>query len=90
MEQVDGKIIKKRSTILSNVFRESLTNINSKWRNWDGELLVLHQGFKENQAFGRNFAYKNIFIENFTGVFGSFVSARIYDVDGFNLFAELI
>jgi len=90
MEQVDGKIIKNRSTILSNVFRESLTNINSKWRNWDGELLVLHQGFKENQAFGRNFAYKNIFIENFTGVFGSFVSARIYDVDGFNLFAELI
>jgi len=90
MEQVDGKIIKKRSTILSKVFRESLTNINSKWRNWDGELLVLHQGFKENQAFGRNFAYKNIFIENFTGVFGSFVSARIYDVDGFNLFAELI
>jgi len=42
MEQVDGKIIKKRSTLLSNVFRESLSNINSKWRNWEGEVIVLH------------------------------------------------
>ena len=90
MEQLEGKIIKKRSTILSNFFRESLSNINSKWRNWEGEILILHEGFKANQAFGRNFAYKNIFIENFKGVFGSYVSARIYDVDGFNLFAELI
>jgi tRNA A37 methylthiotransferase MiaB len=90
MEQLEGKIIKKRSTILSNVFRESLSKINTSWKNWEGEVLVLHEGFKENQAFGRNFAYKNIFIENFTGVFGSFVNARIYKVVGFNLFAELI
>jgi tRNA A37 methylthiotransferase MiaB len=90
MEQLEGKIIKKRSTILSNVFRESLSKINTNWKNWEGEVLVLHEGFKENQAFGRNFAYKNIFIENFTGVFGSFVNARIYKVVGFNLFAELI
>lgn len=90
MEQVNSKIIKKRSTILSMVFRESLNKINNNWRDWEGEVLVLHKGFKVNQAFGRNFAYKNIFIENFKGIYGSFVNARIYKVNGFNLFAELI
>jgi len=90
MEQVNSKIIKKRSTTLSNLFRDSLSNINTNWKNWEGEVLVLHEGFKTNQVFGRNFAYKNIFIENFNGTYGSYVNARIYDVDGFNLFAELI
>jgi len=90
MEQVNSKIIKKRSTILSKIFRESLSKININWKNWEGEVLVLHEGFKENQAFGRNIAYKNIFVENFKGAFGSFINARIYEVDGFNLFAELI
>ena len=90
MEQVNSKIIKKRSTILSNFFRESLSKINTNWQNWEGKILVLHEGTRSYQAFGRNYAYKNIFIENFKGVFGSFVNARIYKVEGFNLFAELI
>ena len=90
MEQVDSKIIKMRSTKISDIFRDSLSNINSKWRNWEGEVLVLHEGFKESQVFGRNYAYKNIFIENFKGKYGSFLEARVYEVDGFNLFAELI
>jgi len=90
MEQVVSKVIKERSTELSEVFRQSLSNMNSKWENWEGEVLVLHEGLKLDQAFGRNLAYKNIFIENFKGKYGSFVSARIYQVDGFNLFAELI
>ncbi|NVM17590.1 MAG: tRNA (N(6)-L-threonylcarbamoyladenosine(37)-C(2))-methylthiotransferase [Candidatus Lokiarchaeota archaeon] len=90
MEQVNSKIIKKRSTVLSNVFRESLNDINTTWKNWEGKVLVLHKGFKVNQAFGRNQAYKNIFIENFKGSYGSFVNVRIYSVEGFNLFAELV
>lgn len=90
MEQLDSKIIKERSTALSEVFRQSLSNINSKWGNWEGEVLVLHEGLRVDQAFGRNLAYKNIFIENFKGNYGSFVNVRIYKVDGFNLFAELI
>jgi tRNA A37 methylthiotransferase MiaB len=90
MEQVNSKIIKKRSTILSNVFRESLITINEKWQDWEGEILVLHEGLKPNQAFGRNIAYKNIFIEKFKDCYGTFVYSRIYKIDGFNLFAKLI
>ena len=90
MKQVDSTIIKKRSTILSNAFRESLDNINATWENWEGVVLVLHEGLKANQAFGRNLAYKNVFIENFTGTYGTFVNVRINEVKGFNLFADLI
>ena len=36
MEQVVSKVIKERSTELSEVFRQSLSNMNSKWENWEG------------------------------------------------------
>ena len=90
MEQVNSKVIKMRSSALTELFRQSLGNINSKWKNWEGEVLVLHKGHKNNQKFGRNFAYKNVFIDNFSGDYGSFVKVRITDTDGFNLFAERI
>jgi len=89
MEQVNSKIIKKRSTILSNVFRESLSKINTNWKNWEGEVLVLHEGLKPNQSFGRNLAYKNVFVEDYTGDFGKFVKIKIYKIDGFNLYGFL-
>ncbi|GAH17377.1 unnamed protein product, partial [marine sediment metagenome] len=54
------------------------------------EVLLLHEGTTSHQAFGRNFAYKSIFIENFIGTYGTFVNIRVYKVDGFKLFAELI
>jgi len=90
MKQVNSRVIKERSIRLSKIFRESMITINEKWQDWEGEVLLLHEGTTSNQAFGRNYAYKNVFIKNFKGVFGSFVDARIIKVDGFNLFADLI
>jgi tRNA A37 methylthiotransferase MiaB len=90
MKQVNSRVIKERTIRLSKIFRESLITINDKWQDWEGEILVLHEGLKPNQAFGRNIAYKNIFIKYFKGVFGSFVNVQIYKVEGFNLFAKLI
>ncbi len=89
MMQLDSRIIKERSIQLSRVFRKSLTNINEKWKDWEGEVLVLHEGTKRNQAFGRNIAYKNIFIDKFKGEFGNFVNVEIHRVDGFNLFGKI-
>ena len=90
MKQVNSKVIKERSSRLSKIFRESLSTINEKWQDWEGEVLLLHEGTTSNQAFGRNIAYKNIFIENVKETYGAFVHSRIYKVDGFNLFAKLI
>jgi len=41
-----------------------LSDMNKKWEDWAGEVLVLHEGTERNQAFGRNLAYKNTFINN--------------------------
>ncbi|MFX1433404.1 MAG: tRNA (N(6)-L-threonylcarbamoyladenosine(37)-C(2))-methylthiotransferase [Promethearchaeota archaeon] len=90
MKQIDSKIIKERSNRLSKIFRQNLSNLNKGWENWKGEVLILHEGEDKNQVFGRNFAYKNIFIYNYNGQFGSFVKAKINKVDGFNLFGEVI
>ena len=90
MKQVNSREIKERSIKLSRLFRASLNDINKDWLGWEGKVLVLHGGSKPNQAFGRNFAYKNIFIEDAKTSFGDFVSVQIFKVKGFNLHAKLI
>ncbi|MBD3214321.1 MAG: tRNA (N(6)-L-threonylcarbamoyladenosine(37)-C(2))-methylthiotransferase [Candidatus Lokiarchaeota archaeon] len=90
MNQLKSQIIKERSTRLSHIFRQSLKYINEKWLGWEGKILVLHNGSRENQAFGRNFAYKNIFIEDYSGNYGEFVNVEITKIAGFNLFAKKI
>ncbi len=90
MKQLDSKIIKERSVKLSTIFRNSLHTINENWKNWEGEVLLLHKGTEPNQTFGRNLAYKNIFIDNYNGEFGKFVNAQIYKIDGFNLYGKII
>jgi len=90
MIQLDGKIIKERSLRLSNIFKNSLKHINDNWKDWEGEILLLHEGSDPFQAFGRNFAYKNIFINQYDGEFGKFINVNVEKVDGFNLFGKLI
>jgi tRNA A37 methylthiotransferase MiaB len=89
MKQLNSKLIKERSIRLSDVFRNTLVHINDFWKNWEGEVLVLHGGTEESQVFSRNFAYKNVLLERFDGEFGQFVDVRIKKVDGFNLFGEI-
>ncbi|MHA1487497.1 MAG: radical SAM protein, partial [Promethearchaeota archaeon] len=90
MEQINSRVIKERSISLSKLFRESLNDINKDWIGWEGKVLLLHEGSKPNQAFGRNFAYKNIFIDDSKSPFGDFISVQIYKVTGFNLYARLV
>ena len=90
MEQLNSRLIKERSIRLSRVFRNSLLTINEKWKGWEGEVLVLHKGAEKNQAFGRNYAYKNIFIDDYTDDFGKFIDVKINKIEGFNLFGKLI
>ena len=90
MKQLNSGLIKERSIRLSRVFRNSLLTINEKWGGWKGEVLVLHEGEKKNQAFGRNFAYKNIFIDDYNDEYGKFVKVKIIKVEGFNLFGRII
>ena len=90
MKQVDSREIKERSIRLSMIFRNSLNDMNKDWLGWEGKVLILHGGSKPNQAFGRNFAYKNIFLDDSKSPYGEFISAQIYKVKGFNLYAKLV
>ncbi len=90
MKQIDGKIIKERSKRLSNIFRNSLDHANIKWKGWQGEVLVLHDGSEKSQVFGRNFAYKNILIDRYNGEHGALVNVKIEKVEGSNLYGILI
>ncbi len=88
MTQIDSKMIKERSVRLSNIFRSNLTHINKKWMNWEGEILLLHKGVERNQAFGRNFAYKNIFVNELKDSYGKFVNIKVIKIKGYNLFGK--
>jgi len=90
MEQVDGQIIKQRSARLSHLFRILLEKTNLSWGGWQGKVLMLHQGSEPHQAFGRNFAYKNVFINDYKGEYGVFRDVEINRVEGFNLFGKLL
>jgi MiaB-like tRNA modifying enzyme len=90
MKQVNSRTIKERSIRLSKIYRENLMNINKNWKEWEGEILILHSGEKENQTFGRNISYKNVFIDNYKGKFGEFVKIKIVNVEGFNLYGTLV
>jgi MiaB/RimO family radical SAM methylthiotransferase len=89
MKQLSSRTIKERSIRLSRIFRNSLKNMNKKWNGWEGEVLILHKGSEENQVFGRNISYKNIFIDDYYDSYGKFVDVKIEKVEGFNLFGKL-
>ncbi len=89
MNQIDSRTIKERSIRLSNIFRNSLEHINDAWKDWEGKVLLLHKGSEPSQAFGRNFAYKNIFIDQYEGEYGVFTSVKVERIEGFNLYGKL-
>ncbi len=90
MKHLNRRVIKERSIRLSRVFRNRLNDMNENWKGWEGDILILHEGTGPNQVFGRNFAYKNVFVENFNGTYGELVKVRVNNVEGFNLFGKVI
>ena len=90
MTQLNSKTIKERSIRLSKVYRASLLNINDKWKGWEGEVLLLHKGFDDQQTFCRNFAYKNIFLDKANAVYGEFMKVKVEVIERFNLFGKSV
>ena len=89
MEQLDPKIVIKRSAVLSKLSREITLENNRKWVGWEGEVLFSKKGKGENQWIGRNFAYKPVLIEE-TGALGKFLRVRVIKAGYSYLFAETV
>jgi tRNA A37 methylthiotransferase MiaB len=62
MEQINGRITKDRSRILTDIFLNTASINNERWLDWTGTVIIDEKG-KENTMVGRNFAYKPVIVE---------------------------
>ncbi len=84
MKQLPIEEIKRRSTVLSNIFENISTMQNEKWKNWEGYAIIDEPGKEEGQWIARNFAYKQILV-NGTFKLGDVVKVKIAKSGVFDL-----
>ena len=76
-----SKIISNRSEKISKIVREISFDKNKEWINWEGNVLISKKGKNPGQWMGRNFAYKNILIENKEKLIGKFIKVKIKEAN---------
>ncbi len=90
LKQLPSKIMSKRSEIISKIVRETSLEKNKEWINWEGDVLISKKGKNPSQWMGRNFAYKNILIENKESLLGKFVKLKVKEASHSHLKGVLI
>jgi MiaB-like tRNA modifying enzyme len=60
--QLHGSETKRRSQVLTSIFRNISRMQNERWYGWQGDVLIDEIG-KDNTWIGRNFAYKPVVLE---------------------------
>jgi len=78
MEQLDRKIVNKRSGFLHKLVKKISLENNERWISWKGEILIDEK--IEGGFVGRNFAYKPVILKTKENLFGKFVDVEIIDV----------
>ena len=90
MKQVEGKEIKRRSGIISDLCDQLSLDSNLKWLGWSGKVLVNEIG-KNNSYIARNHAYRQIIIKtNKELQLGTWVNVKITDVGMVDLKGEIV
>lgn len=84
MKQLPGEIIKERSNILTNIFREIAKKRNKEWINKECIILLDEEG-KNNTILGRNDSYKLIGINKDNHKLGDTVEIKINKSDTYYL-----
>ena len=88
--RISSQMAKKRSERLHLLAKEIATNRNSRWKNWEGEVIIDEIG-KNGLAQGRNHAYKSVTFPGSRGLeLGSHRRAKVYDFSNFSLRAKII
>jgi MiaB-like tRNA modifying enzyme len=77
---------KRRSRLLTNLFRDISLNQNRKWIGWQGEILLDEIGW-DGSCIGRNPAYRPVVIREERNL-GEFLDIRIHDARTFHLLGE--
>lgn len=77
MKQHPGSLTKKRSRIISKVFKEIGLENNKKWIGWQGTALVSEKGKNRGDWTARNFAYKPIIVNSDDDLLGEEINVKI-------------
>jgi len=62
-KQVDVEVVKKRSSLLMDIFKNISRMQNELWIGWEGGILIDEKGKFEKQWSGRNLSYKPVIVE---------------------------
>ncbi len=84
--QVTASEKKRRSRLLTNLFRSISLAQNRKWIGWQGEILVDEIDLN-GSYIGRNTSYRPVVIREKRNL-GEFLNIRIYDAKTFHLLGE--
>jgi MiaB-like tRNA modifying enzyme len=84
--RINGKIIKERSKLLTDIFHNIARMNNERWIDWEGKVLVDEAG-KEGSWIARNYAYKQVILKGNYKI-GQSVNVKIRNVTPFDLRAD--
>jgi len=88
--RISSSVAKQRSERLHALAKEIARNRNSRWNNWEGDVIVDEIG-KSGVAQGRNHAYKSVILPGGGGLaIGDRTRAKVYDFSNFSLRAKII
>jgi len=76
MKQLNTKVVKERSRILTEMNNELVSN--KKWFGWEGHIIIDEEG-KNKTLVGRNDYYKPVVVQE-ENLFGKRIKVRIVDV----------
>ncbi len=88
LKPLDGGEVKKRSTVITDIFHNISTLQNERWKGWEGSVLIDEKG-KDGQWIGRNYCYKPVIVEGDFNL-GDSVKVRIVKTGLFDLRGEVV
>ncbi|MBR9678721.1 MAG: tRNA (N(6)-L-threonylcarbamoyladenosine(37)-C(2))-methylthiotransferase [Nanoarchaeota archaeon] len=86
LKQLPNIIRKERSRKITKLFQQISLENNKKWVGWKGEILIDEKN--KNGMIGRNYAYKQVIINN--GTIGETVMVKIVEAKTHCLIGEII
>ncbi len=90
MEQLQGAVVKARSTALTRIFSEISEEDNRRWKGWEGDVIIDELG-KDGSMVGRNKHYKPVIIKTTDeSLLGSSVRVRVHTTTAHDLRADKV
>jgi MiaB/RimO family radical SAM methylthiotransferase len=87
MKQHSTNELKRRSRLMTELYRKIAFENNKKWLNWQGKILIDEKGSKEGSFIGRNYCYKPVVVKRSFNL-GDEVDVKITDTTIFDLRGE--